>query len=145
MTTTYLNTRRPVLMKWLMWGCIACAVVCLTVIIILPDQLEKHAYSWLMSCGLYLSPYMVWYIKHYKLQTITIDEENGILINSHCKDNPLKISDITIVKYKRSFRGRYRCLYIHDDSVRFFDIFAPMRTAVRLRHHLKKLNPDINE
>jgi len=142
MTTTYSNTRRPVLMKWLMWGCIVCAAACLAVDIIIPDLFGKHD-TYLIFAGIWLFPYTAWYFGHYKLQTITIDEENGVLINSHCKDNPLKISDITIVKYKRSFRGRYRCLYIHDDSVRFFDIYAPMRTAVRIRHHLKKLNPDI--
>jgi len=128
-------------MKWLMWGCIVCAVACIAMVIIIPDRIEGHD-TLLIMLGMWF-PYAAWWFKHYKSQTITIDEENGVLINSHSKGNPLKISDISIVKYKRTLRGRYRCLYIHDDSVRFFDIYAPMRTAVRIRHHLKKLNPDI--
>lgn len=142
MTTTYTNTRRPVLVRWLVYVSVTLCILCLSLWFIYHEMFS------IMFFPFYILLYFSGMMGDCKLHTLTVDEEDGIIYYGNLfyrhdkKRNPMRIADIATIRCKRSWIGYYR-IVIHDHGVRFSDIYTTKHNAVHIRRHIKSLNPEV--
>lgn len=80
----------------------------------------------------------------YLLREVTIDDEADTLVTNANKKYPMRISNISYIKYRTNIRGKFKSLFIHDNGVKFLDIRTKKVNADAIVAHLLKDNPSID-
>lgn len=80
----------------------------------------------------------------YLLREVTIDDEADSLVTNANKKYPMRISNISYIKYRTNKRGKFKSLFIHDNGVKFQDIRTKKVNADAIVAHLLKDNPSID-
>jgi len=150
MTTTYTNTARPGLMKWVTTVSAILSITALISAIITfilsikgTPSYKDITVSLILIQLFFLYSYLFGNIK---LMSLTVDEENDLLTIGRLREKNIftyKISEIDVIKKKHILK-RYEILHLHDTGVRFTDFRTSKDNADRIIDHVRLLNPKIN-
>ena len=140
MRTVYSNTRHPKFVKWSVIAAVIISVICFVLYIVVDaDGWVKD----ILHYGFFLLFYAPVFGGSYMLSRYVIDDESDTLTFSGEKKYPMKISNLSTISYKESKKGKFRSLLIHDNGVRFMEIFTSKENADRITAQLTKANPAI--
>lgn len=134
----YRNTEKPKLVRGL---AIAGVVIVLILGILLAvgviDGLSFFYWCWSVIFVFVMT-------SDYLLREVTIDEEADTLVTNANKKYPMRISNISYIKYRTNKRRKFKSLFIHDNGVKFQDIRTKKVNADAIVAHLLKDNPSID-
>ncbi len=135
---TYSNSANPKAMSWLAGG----ALVLAFGLYILFMSRTSDFWDVFSICA-YIVFYGLgfWFIA--KSAWLTVDEDAGTVFTNATKKYPMPVASIRTITYKESKKGRFRCLFVHDNNVGFFEYRTSRRKADEIVSHLTSLNPDI--
>ena len=139
--TTYSNSNNPNLFKWII-NALYVIIIAVTIIFcirIFVTDWESGLDSILVLVNSALA-FLILFLTH-KLISLTIDEEADLVTLNQI--DSLKISELSSIQFVESKRGRFRFLYIRDNSKQFIKMRTSERQAQAIVEHLTRLNPVI--
>jgi len=77
------------------------------------------------------------------LSDMVVDEDEGIIFSPSDKKNPIKIDQISYIRYERTKKGKIRGLFIHGPGFKSLAVRLTEPKAEALAGHLLRLNPAI--
>lgn len=135
---TYCNTEKPKLVWYLAVAGAAIVLIMGTLVAVgVIAVLPFFYFSWFLI-------YVFLMTADYLLRKVTVDDEADTLVTNANKKYPMRISNISYIKYKTNKKGKFKSLFIHDNGVKFLDIRTKKVNADAIVAQLLEDNPSID-